>query len=429
MGQGLVFAISTGGFAILARILGPEPYAQFAAILFIYTAASLVTDLSPQAFAIVNGLRRDVLRTARNLAAISSTAGVIVMSTALAVAPVQLSPESALDPITLLLLSVALVSQMMTQVPRSVFVMTNNYKTLVFIDVSSTAFGLALSIAVAALNPSAFALTLQLSVTAILRAFLTLIARRFVGPRHLEPGSGASTRSAVGFGLRVIPINLASYLSRALDSGLLPGILPAVAAGGYVRSYQLVIVPISQVQLSLGPAVLERFSRAFELHGRHDLRLTRRVWNFLQFVAVASGISIAVLSPLIQTLLFGPKWPMVNVMIAAMGCMLPSLAGAMFYSWTLQVSARLWQTISHLLIMTTTPLLVIAGALVGGTQLAICCLVAGSAIQPLALMLLHRGAAPSSLATLAVQSLASWFVMAALFAYIASTSGFWSFTF
>ncbi|MFP7761487.1 oligosaccharide flippase family protein [Marisediminicola sp. LYQ85] len=426
-GQGVVLLISIGGFAVLARVLGPEPYAKFAVILFLFTAASLLVDLSPQGFMVVRRGGREVARAASRMAAISAVAGGILLAVGIVVANGVLLD----DPITLLesiLLELAMVGQMATQVARARLVLRQQYKTMALVDVASNALGMAAAIVIALDDGSGIALTIQLVLTAVIRFSLTIILGRervdaVSLPEHV------ALLAAIRYGLRVIPLNLAGYLSRSLDSGLLPGIIPAAAAAGYARSYQIVVVPLTQVQLSLGPALLDKLSRSYVSEGRHDAVLGNRILRVLEIVAVAAGLVIIAVSPIIQAVLFGPGWPMVNVMISAMACMLPSLALGGYCSWLLQITSRVAQTLAHFGAMMVTPLVVIGGAIIGGTQGALVGLVGASGLQSVILVILHRQLLPAGRGKLALRLVVVWVVMAALFTFVATSSGFWGYDF
>jgi O-antigen/teichoic acid export membrane protein len=428
-GQAASFVISTGGFAVLARVLGPEPYAKYAVILFVFTATSLFVDLSPQGFAIVTGFRSRVPALAAQIAAISASVGTVVLAGVILGAN-ALFPGKEITLVETVLLELAFVGQMLAQVPRSFLVLAKRYRPMALVDVCSTAIGLMVAIGVAFAFHSALALTIQLAATALVRAILTsLVLPRDFSRAFVGDSSALSLRKSIAYGVRVIPLNLASYLSRSLDSGILPGILPAAAAAGYARTYQIVVVPITQLQLSLGPAVLERLSRGFELEGKHDHALSTRLWRMLHVVAVVSGVAVAMLSPLLQAVLFGPGWPMVNVMITAMGCLLPALATATYCSWALQVQSTLSKTFSHLAVMLITPILAILGAVMGGTQLALIGLVVGAGVQSIGLAILHFRILPDRLAPTLTRLLVEWTIMAAVFVISATLSGFWAYRF
>ncbi len=72
-----------------------------------------------------------------------------------------------------------------------------------------------------------------------------------------------------------MPLNVASYASRSIDSGVLPLILPAAAAATYSRSYQLIVSPVTQIQLSLGGAIVERLARHSSRGGPEGARFDK----------------------------------------------------------------------------------------------------------------------------------------------------------
>ena len=258
-GQAVSLVISTVTFAVLARTLGTGPFAVFATVLFVFSVVSLLCDLSPQGFIIVHGDDQATRRaTWFIVAATSAVAGAAIF--VLTGAASLLIVGEILPPLAAGALSAACIAQYIAQVPRARLVIARRYKTLAIVDISATLVAGVTAVAVSLVIASVIALAVQLLVLGVVRGGLLVIAERSLqrGPA----GDSEIVRSAhvLRYGARVLPVNIASYLSRSLDTGFLPAFLPAAAAAAYARSYQLVVVPIGQIQLSLGPAILERLS-------------------------------------------------------------------------------------------------------------------------------------------------------------------------
>ncbi|XAS66652.1 oligosaccharide flippase family protein [Micrococcaceae bacterium Sec5.7] len=425
LSQGIVLTLSTVTFAWLARELGPEQYARFAVILLFFSAISLVTDLSPQGYILVKGLQPGILSTARRVSLISAAIGSTLLMVALLTANYSI-PLGSPKLLEVAMLCLTLATQAFMQVPRAELVVSGRYRAMAMTDIIGTLSGCIAAILLAQSTYRAYSLVAQLAVT-VLTKFLITILMSLGAPRAVQQSrKGPPLWEAVAFGLRVVPLNLASYLSRALDSGLLPSIVSATAAAGYARSYQVVVVPISQLQLSLGSVVVEKFSKA----KRDDLNragiASLKLWIWLQRIAILSGVLIVLSSSLIQFILFGPRWPLVNVTLSAMATCLPGVAAAAFGAWSTQVEGGKLRTLFHFLAVLTTPISVVATAttvnFAGGL---VSLVIVGGLIQPLTLALIHRQSIAMALSRIFVVQFFQWFVVASLFFIVATTSGFW----
>jgi O-antigen/teichoic acid export membrane protein len=426
LSQAIVLTLSTITFAWLARELGPEQYARFAVILLFFSAISLVTDLSPQGFILVQGLRPGILRTARKVSLISASVGSIVLMVALLTVGHSI-PFDAPNSVDVGLLCLTLATQACTQVPRAEMVVSGRYKSMALTDIVGTIAGCGAAVLCAGSTFSSYALIVQLAVTVICKFLITVLLSRGAAVAPHELRSGPGLREAIAFGLRVVPLNLASYLSRALDSGLLPSFVSAAAAAGYARSYQVVVVPISQLQLSLGSVVVEKFSKAKRNNLERSTAASLKLWIWLQRIAILSGFVIILSSSLIQFILFGPRWPLVNVTLSAMATCLPGVAAAAFGAWSTQIDGGKIRTLLHFISVLVTPIAVVVTAASWNFAVALVSLViVGGLVQPLALAVIHRQSIAMPTTKIFIVQFLQWLVVASAFFVVATSSGFWS---
>lgn len=426
LGQVLTFAISTVGFAILARVLGPEPYAKYTLVLVIFTVISLLTDLSPQSYALVHGVDAPSLAVARRLAGVSAVAGTILMAVFLLTAPLVL-PPAALGWQDGALLVVTVAAQLAAQIPRSVLFGARSYRRLAISDVTAVAIGILLPIALSGVLGAQTVLIGQLALTAVLKLIFSSLAVCGVAA---PTDSGNSTErhsltAGVRFGLRILPLNLAAFLSRSLDSGLMPLLVPAASAATYARSYQVAVVPFTQLQLSIGPVVIERFARALRSSEQQANSAMLKLWSVLNTVAFGFGMALIVFCWLIALVLFGPEWPNVPVTLAAMGACLHGFGVLALGAWAAQVRSRLSRTISHFALVLVVPISVLITAAIGGYTPALIVLVAlAGLVQPVLMCVLHRDVLPQGLPKAAGRVLLQGVIGAAAFAVVVALTGF-----
>ncbi|SKA82209.1 Polysaccharide biosynthesis protein [Agreia bicolorata] len=334
--------------------------------------------------------------------------------------------EYAPTPGQVLLLLIALVAQFAMQPSRAVLVAGRLYSRIAAVDIASTALGLGLAIALAAMGFSAGVLVGQLAITAASKAVLCILIARSNWGSGVER-TPVTLGKAIRFGIRVVPLNMGSYLSRSVDSGLMPLFVAPALSATYARSFQLAAVPLTQLQLSLGPAILDRLAKSRHEDHKAATDSKRRLWFLLQASSSGFAILISSLSGVLQWMLFGPDWLLVNVTISAMCVCLPGMAIASFGSWTAQLEGTATRTVGHLLILLLSPLCVVATAASFGYSAALVALMlVGGLIQPSLLSALHRSSLPRTLANGLLGLTIQWLVLVAIFVVVASETDFWA---
>jgi O-antigen/teichoic acid export membrane protein len=418
--QALSLLASLAAFAVLSRELGPASYAQFAVFVFIYTMAALATDFSAMGFLLVHGTSRSLRRAAWSSSAVSAAAGGVVLAAALSLLSLLQLPTGPPEALDVVILVSGLVAQSLIQPLRGQLMVSRKYPIIAVTDVGATFAGFGAAIVLASQIHSVTVLCAQLALTSVVRLVLTLTLSAVRSGRGAPAGTGSPADGAIEiapnpfrYGLKVLPLNVASYASRAIDSGTLPLILPIGAAAAYARSYQLIVTPITQVQLSLGGAIVERMARRASQPGE-DRRFDKRVWKALHVVTFVAAITLSVGAPVLEAVFFGPGWVHVALMISTMALLLPSLTLSSFMSWKLQIKAELRHSLVNLSVLLLVPMLAIVLGLLYSTNGALIGLALGALVQGLALATLHRSLLPISLRYAILQIIAEWAVLAAL---------------
>jgi len=418
--QALSLIASLAAFAVLSRELGPASYAQFAVFVFVYTMAALATDFSAMGFLLVHGVSRSLGRAAWSSSVVSATAGAVVLTAALLLLSFLELPTGPPRPLDVFILVCGLVAQSLIQPLRGKLMVFRRYPTIAVIDVGATFVGFGSAIFLASQIHSVTVLCAQLALTSIARLLLTIVLSVVVGRKDAREsaeaiisGTALETPNPFRYGLKVLPLNVASYASRAIDSGTLPLILPVGAAAAYARSYQLIVTPVTQVQLSLGGAIVERMARR-AAQPDDDGTFDKRVWKALHLVTFLAAIVLSVSAPILEAIFFGPGWVHVALMISSMALLLPSLTLSSFMSWKLQIRAKLRHSLLNLGVLLLVPMLAIVLGLLFSTNGALIGLALGALVQGLALATLHRSLLPVTLRHAVIQIVVEWTVLAVL---------------
>ncbi|MBT2502715.1 oligosaccharide flippase family protein [Curtobacterium sp. ISL-83] len=414
----LIVSLTT--FAILSRLIGPVAYAQFAVLAFVYTICALATDLSAMGYLLVHGDTPHHRRAAWKSALTSAACGLVILLIALLALSFAPLPQGPPGPVNMAVLGTGLVTQALVQPLRGRMMIGRSYARIATSDVIATVIAYGITVAIATRSASVTVLCVQLALTSLLRLviFAALSPRNSRGPRtsvksDLRDGLSTSV-DPFRYGLQVMPLNVASYASRSIDSGILPLILPATAAATYSRSYQLIVTPITQVQLSLGGAIVERLARHESSTPEDRTRFDKRLWTALHALTFTAALVLSVSASLIQKVFFGPGWFHVDLMVASMAALLPSLALSSYMSWKLQIRADFRHSIVNLVVLMLVPFLAILLAAIAGTTGAVIGLIVGALTQAGCLAVLHRKFLPVSLRAALAQIAIEWLVLAAL---------------
>lgn len=418
--QAASLATSLATFAILSRLIGPTSYAQFAVLAFAYTLCALATDLSAMGFLLVHGDTAAVRRTAWRSTRMSTIAGSSLLCLVLAGLCFAPLPQGPPGIEVAAILIAGLASQMLIQPLRGRLMVARRYGRIALADVTATIVGYGTAIVIALQTPSVTALCAQLALTSFLRLAVSAAMVRSVPA--LRTGNKLSgdvkldLPNGIAYGLRVLPINVASYASRSIDSGVLPLILPASAAASYARSYQLIVTPITQVQLSLGGAIVERLARNRSGSKEQEKQFDKNLWIGLHLATFSAAIALSLLAPVIEKIFFGDGWTHVSLMISSMALLLPSLTLSSYLSWKLQIRADLRHSLRNLMVLLTVPLFAIVLGVGYSTIGAIAGLALGALIQSVTLALIHQRELPHRRRVLVPQVIIEWTILAALVA-------------
>jgi O-antigen/teichoic acid export membrane protein len=413
--QAVVLTINTGGFAMLARSLGPEPFGIFATVLFTFTLASLVTDFAPHAYLLVNGIDRYRWLAARRVCIAGWACGAVLMNGLLAIQ--ELTDWGGVGLTNMVILNIGLACQFAMQLPRAALTSARRYASLSAADISSAGLSVGVAVAMAAANVDPqMILAAQLTTGLVLRALLCSAMAR-TRPHEAGPSVPASgTRDALSFGLRAVPLNIGSYLSRSLDSGLVPFFIPAASAGVYARGYSLVVAPINQFQLALGPAILARLGAHARIGHQPRDRAFVLCWRAILGISVLGSILTSLLAGQISRLVFGGGWPDAELILTAMACSLPSLACSTFLAWMTQIFPRRGASLRHLACVLTGPVAAVLAAASGELIHALWALaVIGGVVQPLLLLRVHRPMLLGSYRAVRLQTVSAWLIPFSVF--------------
>jgi O-antigen/teichoic acid export membrane protein len=292
------------GFSILmAHLLLPRQFGETALVTAIAGFAGIFTDLGLSAAVIhAEEVTDDLLSTAFWLSAISGVVlTLLLVAAAFPLATLYGEPRLAgLFIVVSLNFSLALGAVHIALLER-----TFNYRQVAFIESTASILGLVsmpifvligLGVYSIVLGP----LTLTVSMT-------LLLWWRVPWRPQLRFDLGA-VRRIWAFSRGLVGFNAVNYWSRNIDNALLGATVSNAELGNYNRSYNLMLIPVGQMNTVLMRGLYPALARM-----RDDPRRVGRAW--IRAISVSSGVltlpltlTMAATAPVLVRVLYGHRW-------------------------------------------------------------------------------------------------------------------------
>jgi O-antigen/teichoic acid export membrane protein len=301
--QGAKFVLQLGSTAVLARILAPGDFGLIAMVTVITGFLVLFKDIG-LARAIVqrSEVTVDQLSTLFWINVLLSTG---VALTAAAVAPLiaWVYGEPDLIAITLVLSSSFVVSGLTTQ-HDALLRRQMRFTALALVEIGSIVMGVSAAITMALLGFGHWALVGLIIGNAVANCVLVwTLAGWFPG----RPVRGSGVRPLLAYGSGLAGFNVLNYFTRNFDNFLIGVALGSAPLGIYSKAYNLLLLPVRQINSPLGAVALPVLSRL-----QDDPRRYRRYYlsalSIISFVTVPIVCFSFVDAPNVVLTVLGPQW-------------------------------------------------------------------------------------------------------------------------
>ena len=297
------FALQIGSLVVLARLLDPEAFGLVAMATSVLGVAELVRDFGLSSAAVQARELSDAERT--NLfwvnVAIGTTCALVALVGAPLVAALYGDPRVA--GVVVALAGLLVVSGITTQF-RAELSRDLRFGSLGVVELSAQAAGVAVAIASAALGAGYWSIVAQQGTLVLVTCVLCVV---FCSWRPGLPRRATSVRRFLRFGSHVLGTQVLGYATNNVDNVGIGAVWGAGPLGVYSRAYQLLMVPINQVNDPMSRVVLPVLSRVQDDPPtlQRYVEKAQRVgtYGLGPLFAVAAGAA----APLVA-LLFGPRW-------------------------------------------------------------------------------------------------------------------------
>jgi len=183
------------------------------------------------------------------------------------------------------------------------------------IEVSAMAIGLVAAIISASYGARYWALVINQLVLAMVSVIGMWAACRW---RPSWPRRSAGVRSMLNFGSNVTGFNVMQYFARNADNALIGKFWGAYELGLYSRAYQMLLMPMQQINAPLAAVAVPALSRLADSPERYrDAYL--KILEKLVMITMPLGAFMIATSDWLVLLLLGPQWKATGTIFMLLG--------------------------------------------------------------------------------------------------------------
>lgn len=303
VGQGAKILVQFGGIVLLARLLTPHDYGLMAMVTAIVGVAEILRDFGLSSAAIQ---AKQVSREQRdNLFWINSGIGLMLSLLVFASASwiAGFYREPALVTISQALAVTFLLNGMTTQY-RAHLSRGLRFGQVALSDVGAQVLGLVAGVAAALLGWGYWALVLQQVVQALVNLVIAMGCARWL-PRGYR--RDAPMGAFMSFGWNLMAAQMLGYASRNIGQVIIGARTGADALGLYNRAFQLLMMPLNQINAPATTVALPVLSQLQDERERFGAFLLRGQTVMVHVIVAIFAFACAQALPLI-VLVLGPQW-------------------------------------------------------------------------------------------------------------------------
>ncbi|BCS36062.1 lipopolysaccharide biosynthesis protein [Luteitalea sp. TBR-22] len=303
LAQGAKAGLGILSAMVLARLLAPQ---DFGLVAMVASVASLLRIFRDAGLSTAT-IQRDSISQAQvsNLFWVNVGIGAVLALTLAASGPLigAFYRDSRLPAIAVALALGFVLSGGIVQ-HQALLARSLRFGRLAAIEVASGAVSLVVAVVLASAGWGYWSL---IASSLALEACTLVLTWSASGWRPRLPARGVGTRELLSFGASMTAGSLLHILSRNVDNVLLGRVHGAEVVGLYSRAYILLMRPVDQFLMPIGPVIVPALSR---LNG-DPARYRRAFLRFYGAVALVgfpfAGICLALAGPMTLVLL-GPRW-------------------------------------------------------------------------------------------------------------------------
>ncbi len=189
------------------------------------------------------------------------------------------------------------------------------FTSIAVIEIAAILIGFAAAIAAAWLGAGYWAIFLNQMVMTLATVVGVWLACKW---RPGLPSHGAGVRSMLSFGGSLTGFNVASFFSRNLDNALIGKFWGAEQLGVYSRAYQILLMPMQQLNAPLVAVAVPALSRLVDSPDRYRAAYLK-ILEKISIVSMPGVIFMIATSDWLVLFLLGPQWSGTAQIFALLG--------------------------------------------------------------------------------------------------------------
>jgi O-antigen/teichoic acid export membrane protein len=295
--------LNTGSTVVLARLLTPRDFGLLAMVTAITGFVVLSKDLGLSMATVQKDEIDHNQASALFWVSVAASAVMALLTAAIAPAVASFYHEPRLKAITFALASGLIFGGLATQ-HQALLRRQMRFRALAAVDLGSFAFGAVVAIVLAVRGAGYWALVLMQLAIAFGGTVGVWLACRWRPGMRLR---GTGVRAMLAFGWNLAGYNVISYFARNLDKVLIGWRWSAFQAGLYSKSYQLLLLPIYQINTPVTAVALPALSRLAgspERYRQAYLRIQEKV----TMITMPGIVLMFATSDWLVSLILGPQW-------------------------------------------------------------------------------------------------------------------------
>lgn len=303
LSQGARLVLRIGSLSVLARLLTPGDFGLVAMVNVIVGFVAMFKDAGLS----MATIQRDAITREQVSTVFWINVGI---SLALVLITVSVAPliaafygEPRLVWITIALASTLLFGGLMVQ-HQALLRRKMRFQTLAVIEVLSVVAGIAAGIGMALAGFGYWALVGMVVANSIAHTVFVWVTLRW-WPGLPKRGTGVG--SMLRFGGNIVGFNFLNYFARNADNVLIGKVWGAIPLGFYDKAYQLLMLPISQVNAPIASVAVPGLCRLQGDPARYRAYFIKGFTAVVAFTLPVVG-ALAVFAEEAVLLLLGPQW-------------------------------------------------------------------------------------------------------------------------
>jgi O-antigen/teichoic acid export membrane protein len=297
------FVFSTAATIVLARLLTPQDYGLIGMVVIITNFVGMFQYL---------GLSTATVRwSALNHKQVSTLFWInLGLSTAIALLTFASAPLAAWfyhEPRLIWITAGYAVSILLTGAyiqHEAILMRQMRFTAIAIIETSALLIGFAAAIAAASRGVGYWALVVNQLVMTLVTLFGIWIVCRW---RPGLPARGAGVRSMLSYGGNLTGFNFMTYFARNLDNALIGKFWGAYQLGVYSRAYQMLLMPMQQINAPLVAVAVPALSRLTDSPERYRAAFLK-ILEKIAMITMPGVVFMIATSDWLVLFLLGPQW-------------------------------------------------------------------------------------------------------------------------